>query len=486
MTLIFAKFKGAIPKMAAHLLPVDKAQVADGCDTTMCDLRSLPMPDKISLLTVNDIRTLHQWYDGSILHWLENEKDIDYVRNPISNDTYSRLFFTGENEMRFFANDNKSDPFDPTTDYLKCGIPAPGTAPTVGSTGGSEYRAYIYAFLNRYGDIGSNSPVGSTSTHLAGNRVTLTNIDSAPADRAIDRVWIYRTNSGSAGYADFQFVCEAKYFDSSESYAVGDYVIYSNQLYECTTAHSGAWNASHFTAGEAVSDDDLGEKFQAENYLMPPDGLTGLVGLPNGVFAGFVGNTLYLSEPYKPHAWPNSESFKEQIVGLAVLGSSLVVLTDSYPKLLYGQDPSNMSKVDYPLLAPCRQKRTIAVGEGRVFYSTDEGLVALSESSGNVVTASVLNYEDWQEILPNHGQFYQGKYFGWHTSGGFIVDFRENDFVTVNLVAHAGYVSTYDSKYYLAQDEYATTPPSGLGDFWEDESGGDFWEGDSDFWEDDS
>ena len=37
-------------------------------------------------------------------------------------------------------------------------------------------------------------------------------------------------------------------FDSAETYAVGDYVMYSSALYECTTAHTGAWNASHFTA----------------------------------------------------------------------------------------------------------------------------------------------------------------------------------------------------------------------------------------------
>lgn len=36
-------------------------------------------------------------------------------------------------------------------------------------------------------------------------------------------------------------------FSTSESYAVGDYVTYSNKLYKCTTAHNNAaWNADHF------------------------------------------------------------------------------------------------------------------------------------------------------------------------------------------------------------------------------------------------
>lgn len=40
----------------------------------------------------------------------------------------------------------------------------------------------------------------------------------------------------------------ASLFSSSTSYAVDDYCFYDGTLYRCTTAHSGVWNASHFTA----------------------------------------------------------------------------------------------------------------------------------------------------------------------------------------------------------------------------------------------
>lgn len=36
-------------------------------------------------------------------------------------------------------------------------------------------------------------------------------------------------------------------FNETNSYAVSDYVYYENQLYKCTTAHTGTWNAEHFT-----------------------------------------------------------------------------------------------------------------------------------------------------------------------------------------------------------------------------------------------
>jgi len=40
----------------------------------------------------------------------------------------------------------------------------------------------------------------------------------------------------------------APVFSSSASYAVGDLVYHEDVLYKCTTAHSGVWSASHFTA----------------------------------------------------------------------------------------------------------------------------------------------------------------------------------------------------------------------------------------------
>jgi hypothetical protein len=37
-------------------------------------------------------------------------------------------------------------------------------------------------------------------------------------------------------------------FDSKTSYDIGDYCIYEGILYKCTTAHTGAWKAAHFSA----------------------------------------------------------------------------------------------------------------------------------------------------------------------------------------------------------------------------------------------
>ena len=55
-------------------------------------------------------------------------------------------------------------------------------------------------------------------------------------------------------------------FSTSTSYAVGDYCNYQGQIYRCTTAHSGAWNASNWTA-VFVTDELQAEASVRENAI---------------------------------------------------------------------------------------------------------------------------------------------------------------------------------------------------------------------------
>lgn len=45
---------------------------------------------------------------------------------------------------------------------------------------------------------------------------------------------------------------ELSEFSSSTTYNIGDYTIYQNTLYKCTTSHSGAWNSTHFTEKKVI------------------------------------------------------------------------------------------------------------------------------------------------------------------------------------------------------------------------------------------
>lgn len=56
---------------------------------------------------------------------------------------------------------------------------------------------------------------------------------------------LFRCSSSSI--LDYVIDSVAEPFSDKNSYVVGDYVIYNDLLYKCTTNHSGAWNSSHWT-----------------------------------------------------------------------------------------------------------------------------------------------------------------------------------------------------------------------------------------------
>lgn len=73
-------------------------------------------------------------------------------------------------------------------------------------------------------------------------------------------------------------------------------------------------------------------------------GIKGIISLPNGSLAGFVGNILCFSEPYHPHAWPVSyqKYVDKPIVALGAFGTTIAVLTADKPYLAVGSHSSNV------------------------------------------------------------------------------------------------------------------------------------------------
>ena len=57
---------------------------------------------------------------------------------------------------------------------------------------------------------------------------------------------------GGGGGADTEIIADD--FDPTESYDVGAYVVYEGDLYKCTTAHTGAWDAADFDATNVMNE----------------------------------------------------------------------------------------------------------------------------------------------------------------------------------------------------------------------------------------
>jgi hypothetical protein len=447
MRIPFLNFKGLNAKTSSHLDDKMIAQIADNCNLVSGDLRAFKSPEKDEALSLTTIKTLYKYEENGNDNWFVSANDLDFVKSPVSDDAYERVYFTGESEPRFFANDNVSSPFDGSTDYYKLGIPAPTSAPTVTTTGGgATYKGYVYSYVNSYGDEGPPSAVGSDDDYDTGT-VAIEDIVAAPASRAIDKIYLYRTNASGDGTAEYQFVLEATWFSASVQYEVGDFVIYATDLYKCTVQHTpAAWDAGHFTAGDDVTDANLLSVYPKTNYDPPPTDLTALISLPNGVTAGISEKAVYFSEPYRPHAYPTEYiiGFDETPIGLGVNGSTVIVLTDGLPYKLFGNHPSSMSKIKVAHYYPCTSKRGIVSAKGKTYWPTHEGLAVTSPEGTSIATENIMDKDDWAAYTPASlaGYFYQGKYFGFDSvrNSGFILDFVNNHYVTISVYAHAGFV----------------------------------------------
>jgi hypothetical protein len=214
-----------------------------------------------------------------------------------------------------------------------------------------DSRTYVYTYVSRFGEESQPSPPSEVVDVVSGTEVTVSVGITPTQISAGYTVRLYRSVTGTSGTTAFFFVKEAAAVLNLE--LVDD-----------------------------VQDVSLGELLPSETWAPPPLGLTGLVALPNGFFAGFIDNTLYFCEPYQPHAWPlqYTRTTQDKIVGLAVYGQTLVVATAGKPYLYTGTDPGSMSQQQLDEYAPALSKRSVASSGTGVIYPTMDGLVHVSGS----------------------------------------------------------------------------------------------------------
>ena len=207
--------------------------------------------------------------------------------------------------------------------------------------------------------------------------------------------------------------------------------------------------------------DGLGIVLESSNYDAPDPAMQGLSTIQNNILCGFVENELCFSEPGKPWAWPTRYRlvFDSQIVGISPIAGSVLVLTNSYPFLVSGNTPANMTyaRIDAPY--PCTSKRGITnLGYGVVF-PTYGGLGLYNPSAGiDLVTKLVHDWDTWgRDLNPNTiaAAFYAGKYFASHSAGSFIFE-REDKvggfFITAPIRFSAAYYDSRANVFYFISD----------------------------------
>ena len=437
------RFSGIAPGVSPRLLSEQFAQTAENVDFESGRLTPVTSDSDTFTLTNTARRSIFFYRDTNWLQW--NDDGVSVVEGPIPADTLDRLYWTGEDYPRMgTATTIVAGSSYPNASF-RLGVPAPVSAPTISKSGTADATqtpddvAYVYTFVTAFGEEGPPSPASNVLERTNTETVTIPmpstehpsgnyNFGTGAKKR------IYRSNTGSTN-TTFQFVAEVSfatttYDDSSESFALGEVL------------PSGTWIGP--------PDDDTS--------LYPDGPLVGLIAVANGVFAGFTGKRLCLSEPFLPHAWPISYriTLEEDIVAIGSVTNGIVALTDGAPYFVTGVDPSAMTAIKLDIAQACvNDKSVVDMGE-YLLYAGPDGLVAVSGGEGEVVTNGLISAKQWNDNFnpTTYRAFrYENTYVAFWSGGGFVYDPRAGEAALSNLSytgeVRGGYMHPKDGELYI-------------------------------------
>lgn len=388
-------FSGTVPRTGPTQLEGNQAQTASNVKLQSRELRSWRKPTEEYTPTIPGVQTIYKLDGpGGAFEWLTWAHDVDVVPGPVADISDYRVYYTGDglpkktNWNLATTNGTGVDPYP--NSWLYMGVPNPVGAPTLTHAGGgaTETRAYIYTYVSTFGAVKEESgpsPAATIVTHATGS-VTVSGFSAAPTTGYnITHIRIYRTVVGATSVS-YAFVAE---------------------IPVATTSY-----VDNLTVAQ------LGESLPSLNYSPPPDGLKGLVAMPNGILAGFKDNEVWFCEPYLPHAWPVSYSLAVEypIIGLGVYDTTLVVLTTKFPYLITGTTPAAMTQTKLPLQQPCASKRSIASDQYGVLYASPNGLVSIGAGTQDIITTPLYTRDEWQDLTPTSmlGVIYNNLYMCFH------------------------------------------------------------------------
>lgn len=436
-------FSGIAPGVSPRLLSEQFAQTAENIDFESGRLKPVTSDSDTFTLSNGSRRSIFFYRDTNWLQW--NDDAVSVVQGPIPADTLDRLYWTGEDYPRMGTATTIVAGSSYPASSFRLGVPAPSAAPTITKAGTADDTqtpddvAYVYTFVTAFGEEGPPSPASNVLERTDTETVTIPmpstehpsgnyNFGTGAKKR------IYRSNTGSTN-TTFQFVAEVSfatttYDDSSESFALGEVL------------PSGTWIGP--------PDDDTS--------LYPNGPLVGLIAVANGVFAGFTGKRLCLSEPFLPHAWPIDYriTLEEDIVAIGSVTNGIVALTDGAPYFVTGVDPSAMTAIKLDIAQACVNDRSVVDMGEYLLYAGPDGLVAVSGGEGEVVTNGLISAKQWNDDFnpTTYRAFrHENTYVAFWNGGGFVYDPRAGEAALSNLSytgeVRGGYMHPKDGELYI-------------------------------------
>lgn len=438
-TISVTAFNGLKPISDPTLVDQGTATVANNVKLTSGAIEPLKGPSALMSLTKTAPQTIFRYGDSAneTEYWLEFLARTYVMRSPIVNNQFGMLYWADGTDVRYAPNNLiVSGNSYPGASY-KLGIPAPANKVTVSGTSPqsvttTETRTYVYTYVSAFGEEGPPSLASNVSTLDNESPVQLSNMSSAPSgDYNITLKRIYRSSAVGVS-ASFQFVAEIP--------------------------------VAQTTYTDTITQANLGEVLPSEDWVAPPANLRGLKMMANNVAAGFVENTLYLSEPNLPHAWPHQIPVEHKIAGIGTFGQAVVVLTDSFPYIVTAVDPAAATSEKLAFPQACVSEDSIVDTGNSVIYASPDGLVQIGSGGVDIITKNLFTKEKWQEYNPSsiRATIYENRYMAFFTRtngtrGILVFDFSGQGalLTSSDINASAAVTATYhDAKtdtLYMAQ-----------------------------------
>lgn len=336
-------------------------------------------------------------------YWLSWPTPVHAVRGFETGDTTERTFFTGDGPPKVTDNVMGLATAPYPTASRPLGIPAPATALTavkvLGSyTGDVQTYYYTYTFVNDWGWESAPAPPSAQHDRETDATADLGAFAAAPAGNyQINRIRIYRTQTGASGATEFFFLREIAY-------------------------------------GTATTTDDnrtLGEVAPTSTWLPAPDDLSNLTAGWNGMLFGISGGGVRPSESYVPYAYPLQYEIlppDSKAVALGVFGQSMLVLTTGRPMLVSGSSPDSLDQQPLEIPQACIAPRSVAGMGSGVAWASNDGLCWFGSNGARILTAGITTREQWLALNPASmiGCMVEGLYFCSYDDGGgrksFMID----------------------------------------------------------------
>ena len=456
MKIAMTGFTGESRAVHPLALPGDTGILSTNQNPARGDLRPWKAPLTVASVPAgrNTIYRMGRDTPSDALYWLSWTGIVHAVRAPNAEDTTERTYYTGDGVPKWTDNTLALATAPYPTAFRLLGVPAPVTAPTLVASAAAPVTAgafvvgsvYVIATVGTtdFTLVGSaNNTIGTnfTATGVGSGTGTVTSANSLAESRYY--VYTYVTDKGEESASSppsLELVCKT---DSSVAISAianppsGAYGINRVRIYRTQSGTSGS--AEFFFLREIASSvptstDDgrtLGEVLPSTTWLTPPADLTNLTAMWNGMIAGITGQAVRVCEPFKPYAWPLAYEVlppDSKPVALKTFGQSMLVLTTGRPRLVTGGSPEALDDQPVEWNEACVSARSaVSFGHG-VVWACPDGLAYLGSGGPKMITAGLMTRDDWRAIKPETivGSMYEGAYLGMYTvSGvtkGFLID----------------------------------------------------------------